>query len=402
MRRFAFPYLIISMIFATMIASTVIVPVMKDVIKDRLTGSNFDVAWFFSLAQLAGFLFAPVAGFFSDRQANRRMFIGVFAFLNAACYIALAHAPSVGLLLAARFIEGAVSVFVIGLLMSSISDRENDAENRMFHKKGILMGAAGMMLALGASFGMPLGGITGQVNPNTNFYISAGLMALTGLTAFSLLRDVPVHESDRIDFTVLTNSLKLNPYLLIPFIFTFIDRFTVGFLISVFNIHMRETLGFSVSQTGQLLGLTLLPMGLLSFPSVLIARKTGILPLALGGSLIYGGGLIVAGHLTDYSGIFTALLTGGLGAGLMFVPSMLLASRLAPKSADGTVMSTYIGCGALGFMLGPVCAAFLQSWIPDMAQLALVFGGLEIVMVFMTLPFLGRIRKFLDQSAEAN
>lgn len=385
-----------------MIASTLIVPVMKDVVKDRLVGSNLDVAWFFSLAQLAGFLFAPVAGFFSDRLADRKSFIGTFAFLNALCYIALAHAPSVALLLTARFVEGAVSIFVIGLLMSSISDRENDPENTRFYKKGLLMGVAGMMLAIGAAIGMPLGGIAGQTDPNANFYASAVLMAAIGMVAFLFQRDVPIHESDRVDLGALGRSLQINPYLVVPFVFTLIDRFTVGFIISSFNIHMRETLSFSPAETGQLLGLVLLPMGLLSFPSVIVARKIGILPLALGGSVLYGLGLIAAGFLTEFNDIFTALLIGGIGAGFMFVPSMLLASRLAPKSTDATVMSTYIGSGALGFMLGPVCAAFLETVVPDMSRLALIFGGIEIVLVILTLPFLGEIRRFLVRGTEAN
>lgn len=50
-----------------MLPVTMIVPVVKDIVKDRLLGSNWEVAYFTSIPMLGSFLFAPVAGIISDR-----------------------------------------------------------------------------------------------------------------------------------------------------------------------------------------------------------------------------------------------------------------------------------------------------------------------------------------------
>ena len=124
-----------------------IVPVFKDIVKDRLGGDNLMVSLFMSYAMLGSFLFSPVAGFLSDKFKNRKYFISAFAVLDGISFFLLAEADNLQLLQFIRFFEGVCHIFVIGLLLSLIADRENDQTNEHFFRKGILMGLAGMFLS---------------------------------------------------------------------------------------------------------------------------------------------------------------------------------------------------------------------------------------------------------------
>lgn len=392
-----FPYTLVTLVFLSMLPVTMIVPVVKDVVKDRMLGTNWEVAYFTSIPMLGSFLFAPVAGIISDRFKNRKYFISFFCFLDAGLFYLLTIVTDMGLFLFLRFLEGAAHIFIIGLLLSSAADRENDPENKRYYGKGILMGITGMFLSLGGAFGMPLG-ILGRQNPLLPFYVGSGILIFVGLMSLLMLKDKGIHKVKDFKLNDLKVAIFENPFLFVPFLFNFIDRFTVGFIISSFNIHLRETLAFHPGMLGVFLGLVLFPMSLLSYPSALLSRKTGVLPLVLVGSTIYGIFLGLSGTTNDYWYLFTFLLICGIGAGVMFVPSMMLASKMSKPGLTATTMSAFTGVGSLGFMLGPIVSVQMQtvfeSLLPptySFSALSFFFGFLEIGLVFLTIPFFKKI-----------
>lgn len=361
-----------------------------------------EVAYFTSISMLGSFLFSPLAGILSDYLKNRKYLISIFCFFDAALYIILTTLDSLSTFLFVRFLEGAAHIFVIGLLLASAADRENEPQENRFYGKGILMGIAGMFLSLGGAFGMPLG-ILGRSNPLLPFYVGAGILVLVGLCSLFFLRDKGIQKQKEFKMEHLWQSFREIPYLAIPFAFNFIDRFTVGFLVSSFNLYLRESVGLHPGTLGLFLGLVLFPMSFLSYPSSLLSRKTGILPLVLVGSFIYGTFLAMCGSTLDTTLLFSYLLLAGIGAGIMFVPSMLLAARLAKRAYTGTVMSAFTGMGSLGFMLGPIVSVQLQSSFESLQlsnpffYLSVTFGALEILMVLVCLPFFKKVESKLGE-----
>ncbi|MCC5814987.1 MAG: MFS transporter [Leptospira sp.] len=396
MKEQKFPFLLMGLIFLSMLPVTMIVPVLKDIIKDNLLSGNMEVALFTSISMLGSFLFSPVAGIISDKLGNRNKVIAVACFLDAILFYMMTQVQNVDHLLVLRFLEGSVHIFVIGLLLSSVSDRENNPNSKFF-QMGKLMGIAGMFLSLGAAIGMPLG-VLGKKDPHMPFYVGSVIFIVIGIVSIFLLKD-SIHSNKKdFSFSELLVSLKLNPYLVVPFAFHFIDRFTVGFLVSSFNIHMRETLDFSAGLAGGFLGLVLLPMSLLSYPSAIAAKKWGILPLVLTGSSIYGIFLAGIGWTNQFWVLFSFLIISGIGAGVMYVPSMILASRMSPKGYNGTVMSAFTGFGSLGFMTGPIASVGLENlynnYFPTEQTFSLLstsFGVLEIFLVLITIPLLKKM-----------
>jgi len=392
-----FPYTLITLVFLSMVPVTMIVPVVKDVVKDRLFGNNLDVAFFTSIPMLGSFLFAPIAGIVSDKFQNRKFIIAAFCFIDAFLFYLLTIIRDMNLFLCVRFLEGASHIFIIGLLLSSAADRENHPSNNRYYGKGVLMGITGMFLSLGGAFGMPLG-VLGRKNPLLPFYVGSGILIFVGLVTLIKLKDVGIHKQKKFQFSHLKQAAFENPYLLVPFLFNFIDRFTVGFIISSFNIYLRETLGFHPGTLGLFLGLVLFPMSLLSYPSAVLSRKTGILPLVLIGSCMYGIFLGLAGTTNEFWLLFTYMLLCGIGAGVMFVPSMMLASKMSKPGLTATIMTAFTGVGSLGFMFGPIVSVhmhkfFIENLPSDYSfpALSFFFGFLEIFLVLLTIPFFKKI-----------
>lgn len=396
-KREKIPYLTIFLIFFTMLPVTMIVPVFKDMIKDRLGGDNLSVSFFMSTAMLGSFLFSPIAGFLSDKLQTRKWFITVFAFLDGLSLLLITQITDLFWLQLIRFIEGGFHIFVIGLLLSLLVDRENDPKNERFFQKGILLGLGGMLLSLGVGLGSPLG-FLGKNNPLLPFYFAGGMMGMVGVVSLFFLHDYPFQYAKNVTISTWKSAISQNPWVLVPSAFNFIDRFTVGFFVTSFNLHLREDLGMNPGQVGLFLSLVLIPMSLFSFPFALLAKKWGAFPLMLSGSLIYGLSLGIAGSLESFPALVTTLLVCGMGAGVMFVPSMMLASRLAPEGYNASVMSGFTGFGSIGFMLGPIASVLLQRFLSQnyansFSLLSGIFGGLEIIVVLITLPFYRRLVK---------
>ncbi|HMV41953.1 MAG TPA: MFS transporter [Leptospiraceae bacterium] len=396
------PKLTLALIFFTMLPVTMIVPVFKDLVKDRLGGDNLMVSLFMSYAMLGSFLFSPVAGFLSDKFKNRKYFISVFAILDGICFFLLVLADNLQLLQIIRFLEGVCHIFVIGLLLSLIADRENDSTNEHFYKKGILMGLAGMFLSLGVGIGSPMG-VLGKKNPLLPFYVAGTIMICIGIISFLLLHDYEFIYHERITFQKWSDAFQKNRLILIPYLYNFIDRFTVGFFVTSFNLHLREELQFSAGEVGLYLSLVLIPMSLFSYPFARIAKKTGPFLLMMVGSLLYGISLGISGGVNDKVFLFTLLILCGTGAGVMFVPSMMLASQMSPKGMNASVMAGFTGVGSIGFMLGPIASTLMERFLKtnfesdfSFSILSLLFGSLEVLVVLFTFPFRQKLKEAIQ------
>ncbi|MCB1177085.1 MAG: MFS transporter, partial [Leptospiraceae bacterium] len=228
--RSKLPVLNIALIFFSMLPVTMIVPVFKDIIKDKLGGDSLSVSFFMSSAMLGSFLFSPIAGYLSDKFRNRKLFISAFAILDGLCFFLLMEIKDLSILQGVRFLEGVCHIFVIGLLLSTIVDRENDSGNARFFRKGMLLGLAGMFLSLGVGLGSPMG-IIKKKNPELPFIIAGWMMIAIGVISFLFLTEYDFIFRPKINFSTWLEAFKKNKLILVPSTYNFIDRFTVGFFV---------------------------------------------------------------------------------------------------------------------------------------------------------------------------
>jgi MFS family permease len=292
-----------------------------------------------------------------------------------------------------RFVEGVVGSFVLSLLLASVSDIEAE------QSRPWMMGLAGAMLALGAGLGMPLGA-GGRVDPAIPFLISASLMTVIAFLGISLRDADHLIESSHTTIREFLNLMRLERLLVIPLSFVFIDRFTAGFITASLNLHLRETLGLDPGQAGSMLGLVFWPMGLLSLPVSVLMSRTGAVFLMLVGSVIYGLALALLGWTLNVLEVTSLLAITGIGAALMFVPTLSLVSQWAPRNYRGVAIGSYMGIGSLGFLLGPLASVYMKALLANRLEssqvfpaLATIFGSLELLMVVAVFPLIGWIRQ---------
>jgi MFS family permease len=255
---------------------------------------------------------------------------------------------------------------------------------------GAVMGLVGAALGLGVASGAPLGGFIGQYW-GADWVLHTGFWLLSGLTlcAALLLRDGPVRQANA-TLAALLRALPENRRLLLPYTFAFVDRLTVGFIVSTLSLYLSSVIGLQAAAIGLMMALFLVPFSLLTYPAGVLSRHWNPLLMMLAGSAAYGITLIAIGFSTP--GMIPWLMfTGGVVASLMYAPSLVLVAEMSRPEHKGLAMSGFNFAGSLGFVLGPLAGGALvvlfgTTALPAYPMAFLVIGGLEVICALAFLP----------------
>lgn len=139
-----------------------IVQVATPAIRADLGGSASDMQWFSTAYTLPFALLLITGGRLGDIAGRRRVFrIGVTGFLSAS--VACALAPSVGMLIGFRAMQGAAAAAVIpqtiGLIRAMFIGEESDREGSDGEEMSKALGSIGPVMGLAAVCGPVLGGV---------------------------------------------------------------------------------------------------------------------------------------------------------------------------------------------------------------------------------------------------
>lgn len=331
-------------ILVLMLPVTAIVPVLEELTGGRHPSlSDFGKHLFMVANVLAAILFAPLAGRLSDRWGRRRPIIVAALLGNAAVLSLLALDAPYSVHLGLRFLEGALHITALTLLMTLALDRAGAGGT------GRSMGLAGAALTLGVAAGAPLGGAIGQIG--ASYVLMTGAALSLALAAWiTLWRDKPATTTERLP--QVARDLPLGR-LAVPYVFTFADRLSVGFIISTMTLYLRTVLGAEPMQIGGLMGAFMLPFALLTYPFGRLAQRIDALGMMMTGSLIYGVLLVGLAHAPLPLWWFL-MPTGGVAAALMFAPSLVLTAAAAGDDQRALAMGGFHAAGSLGFVLGPL------------------------------------------------
>ncbi|MCH7814543.1 MAG: MFS transporter, partial [Planctomycetes bacterium] len=165
-----------------MLPVTMMVPVLKETIAVRFSASHFWTVSFMWINMVGAIVAAPLLGPLTDRFRERRTTLTIALLVNGFLIWVMSQATSLPVMLSVRFLEGAAHIVALSTLMALGADWAGDG------RRGRMMGLLGACLMLGTSFGAPLGGVLGNVNPLRVFYLGAGISVVAGLLAYGLLR----------------------------------------------------------------------------------------------------------------------------------------------------------------------------------------------------------------------
>ena len=366
--------------FVAMLSLTLMAPVIKEFIIDRFDASNTEASMFFTLEMLAYVIFAVVWGSLSDKCGKRKPLI-VFGFGGSAVlYFLMAQANSLSLLLILRFIQGAITVMAWSLVMTSALD----CVQRTSYGKA--MGVIGMAMMLGMASGAPIGGLLAEkYNVFFPLYFASSLFLIGTLLSATLIRDVRIaNKPDTMvkSIKVLSEERKLA----IPYVFSFVDRFTVAFFIFTFPLHLVHAFGFGIAERGMYQALLLFPFVPLQYPFGKLSDKIGrAFPLIVG-SFFYGLEMCLVGFV-DKTMLIAIVLGCGVFAAMMFPSSIALVGDISPQNKRGTAIGGFNVFGSLGFVAG-FSAAGILSDIYGYCTSFILGGFSEMLVALLAIPFL--------------
>jgi MFS family permease len=373
------------LIFIAMLSLTLMAPCIKEFIIDRFDASNTEASMFFSLEMLAYVIFAVAWGSLSDKCGKRKPFI-VFGFGGSAfLYFLMAQASSLPLLLALRFVQGAITVMAWSLVMTSALD----VVQRTSYGK--TMGVIGMAMMFGMASGAPIGGLMAdKYGVFFPMYFASFLFFVGTLISATQIHDIRI-ENKPDTMLESVNVLVEQRELAIPYVFSFIDRFTVAFFILAFPLYLFDAFGFSIAERGMYQALLLFPFVLLQYPFGKLSDKIGrTLPLIIG-SFFYGLEMCLVGFV-GRTALIALMLGCGVFAAMMFPSTIALVGDLSPRNKRGTAIGGFNVFGSLGFVAG-FSAVGILSDIYGYCTSFILGGFSEMLVALVAIPFLVKLSK---------
>ncbi|HXE98936.1 MAG TPA: DHA2 family efflux MFS transporter permease subunit [Solirubrobacterales bacterium] len=362
-----------------------IVNVALPTIKDDLGFSQSNLAWIVNAYLIAFGGLLLLAGRIGDLVGQRRVFlIGLAVFSTAS--LVCATAQSQGMLIGARFIQGAggavASAVILGMIVTMFPEPREQAK---------AIGVYSFVASAGASIGLLAGGIlTEAINWHWIFFINVPIGIATGLLAVKLVEDRP--------------GIGLKAGADVPGA----ALLTGGLMLGVYTLLEAGEQGWGSTQT---LGLGGASIALVAAFIVRQARVANpLMPLRLFRSRnVTGANLAMALLVVGFFGMFflgALYLQGILGyspleVGLAFLPACLVMGTLSLGYAERLIMGigpraaliaglVFSGAGLLVFARSPVDGNYVVDLLPVM--LLLGAGAGTCFPALMTLAMSGATR----------
>ena len=376
----------------TLVPVTLPVPVLRELVLERFSVSELATSTFMSINMVGAILAAPIAGALSDRFGRRRPLVVGALIVDAGCFLGLTLPLSFPVFMGIRFVEGCAHIFALSLVLAHANALAPEGQ------RGRVMGVVGAGLLLGVALGAPVGGIIGRQGPMV--VLQAGIAVLLVAAVFAAVAMAGpqgVAARDKPGLREIVAMMRAHPLVLVPLVFAFIDRFTVGFFTTTFSLYLKRIHEVPSAQVGLLIAAFMLPFAVLSYPFGRLSERISAVKLLGGGSLGYGIATATLGWWSiDW--LLVLMLCLGIMAAVMFVPSMLLTVEAADARARATALGAFNAAGSLGFIVGPLVGGTVSQWVAASHGWAagyrsafLVAGVSEVLCVLMALPFLGRL-----------
>lgn len=367
--------------------------------------------WFLAVEYAAFVAFAVVWGALSDATGRRVPFVVCGALGGAVGYAVLAFVPvaTFETILLLRVFQGATTIGAFSLSITMLMDLPGG--------HGRNMGSAGIAIGGGTALGAPVGGQLYEVGPLVPVTAAAGFFILAALLALVVDDRAPGERgasttgaakpasstapsdaarrstSSRLGTGAVSaalSGLARRPILLVPYAFGFVDRLTAGFFALVGTLYFREAFALSPGETGLLLACFFAPFALLQYPFGKLSDRIGRVAPVLAGSTVYGLVVVLVGLAPTVWTAAAAMVGVGVVGALMAPATMALVTDLADETERGTAMAGFNVFGSLGFLAGVLVGGTVAGLFGYFAAFV-VAGGIELVVVLLSLPTLSRL-----------
>ncbi|MDP1828515.1 MAG: MFS transporter [Archangium sp.] len=344
------------LVLGAMLPGTIVIPVVRSFVTAGWPGAEWLMHAFIAVNLLGAVVGGPLLAVRAERMGKRRLVAGVSAMLDGALLLGVTLSPPVWLLLGLRFLQGAVYIAAVSILMGTI---------RRQSKSPAAMGVVGCAVVLSILIGIPLGAVLAKTSPGLPLLVGGVIGVLTGLVALVVLPASTDAEQSQVTFRSLVFDA---PLLRGPTIVVGLERFAVGAFIVPLQLYGHHVLGVPDSQVNGWFSAFLMIFALGTWPMARLGDRVDRWKLIALGALLYSASYIAL-PFAPVRLIVVVLSVAGLASAAIYGPSLGLAAQAVPDTARASAMAVLNAAGTLGMFLGSLLAGAVSS--------AMLSAGLE-------------------------
>lgn len=349
------PALLPIAMFLALVPVTLPVPGLHELVTLRHGGTETDAHIFMIVNMLSGIIGVPMMMRVLRRAPDVRRWLTALFIVDAAAFLGMSMAGSLGALFAFRTLDGFVHLPAVTLLMVASNRGAAARDGGLVRGRGGSLGVLASALMLGVTVGSPLGGWLVQRGPEWVYLSGAALLIAGAVLAQALPRlpDAPPaarrYQWDR-----------RSPETWVPLGYAFLDRFSIGIFVSTFTLFLAREHGIGPGARGLLVALFMIPFAALCYPAGHIAERRGWFVPMLAGNI--GFGLVYASYgVVPKEMLPLVMVLSGIASAFMFAPSLLLVSDLARRGHGDGLFGAFQVAGSLGFLCGPIAGGVLVA-----------------------------------------
>lgn len=337
------------LVLGAMLPATIVIPVVRTFVTAGWPGAEWVMHAFIAVNLLGAVVGGPLLAVKAERLGQRRVVAGVSAALDGAFLLGVTLAPPLWAMLALRFVQGAVYIAAVSILMGTIRRQSRSAA---------AMGVVGCAVVLSILLGIPLGAVLGRSDPSLPLVVGGVVGVVTGLVALVALPRSTDAEQSRVSFRALMFDA---PALRGPTIVVALERFAVGAFVVTLQLYGHLVLGEAAqTRVSGWFSAFLMIFALGTWPMARLGDRLERWRIITAGAVVYAGSF-VALAFAPVGQVTLVLAVGGLASAAIYGPALGLAAQAVPESARASAMAVLNASGTLGMFLGSALAGGLTS-----------------------------------------
>jgi len=383
--------LVFSITLTGILANTLIVAPLPDILED-FDLSDSSAGLLVAAATLPGIVVAPIIGLLADRFGRRKVLIPCLVAFGVAGAGA-AFAPSFGVLLAMRLLQGFGSAGLINLAVVLLGDYWEGSD------RARLIGYNAAVLTVSVAVFPAVGGLLAQLGGWRWSFAPYALAVVTAVAVWMLLpvraTPVPVPLSRQVRDAVAV--LKL-PVVFGAVSFGFVLFVLIfGLFLTAMPILLEDDFGLDAGVRGLILAFPATGSTVAALTLGRTRSRFGARKLLLISSMFFVIGFTTIGLANVLVLLFAGGLLYGLGEGASIPTVQDLVAGAAPEASRGAVVAAWVGAARAGQTLGPLLAGVgLEAMGPSTT---FVIGG-AVSAVLLVLQLVVRLDRIAARRLE--
>jgi MFS family permease len=350
---------------AGVLGNALVAPALPDIAR-ALSVDDTGIGLVVAAASLPGVVVAPVIGVAADRFGRRIVVVPCLVLFGLGGLAAMV-APSFGVLIAARLLQGLGAAGLVNLAIVMIGDRHEGAVER-----AAAIGRNGAVLTAGLAV-LPVigGGLVALAGWRAVF----APMALTLGVAIAAARVLPrgrpadvVRLPDQMRAAAASLADRRVVAMLVLGFWAFVLVF--GLVLTVLPIDLDQRFGAGPALRGVILGLPALASVVVALAMGRLSSRFGTWDLVMAGFAVFALAFLGVAAAGSVALVGVTMVVYGVGETLVIVPLQAYAAGLAP-ARRGVMVAVWVSAVRAGQASGPVLAGLCLAALSPRGTIAL-------------------------------